>query len=95
MSVNDLLGSTPSDIPTSDPVTPVERIVIIVSLLVLLVVYFAILIVICFNFWRIMIKLNKIKLIPLTIFYVSASIIVAARICCFSGFIEFYSSKVD
>lgn len=75
-----------SDLPCSAPITYAERVVILASLTAQICTYFAISIAIGFNFWRIMIKLNKIKLVPLTIFYVSASVIVTARICDCAGY---------
>ena len=79
----------------SSPVTGAQRAFILVSLTLQILIYFSILVFIIFNFWRIMIRLNKIKLIPLTIFYVSATVIVTSRICDCSGFSSFYLQHAD
>ena len=63
---------------------------IYILLYVLIVLYAALFFFIVFNFWRIMIKQKKIVLIPLTIFYLSAFIIVIARIVDNIAFIKFY-----
>ena len=50
----------------------------------------AVLVFIGFNFWRIMIKQRKITLIPLTVFYVSATVICSARIVDCIAYLMYY-----
>ena len=49
----------------------------------------------CANIWRIIIKLRKYSLIPLTIFYSSAAVIIVTRIIDNSGYIKFYADDMD
>jgi len=57
--------------------------------------YAALFVFLLFNFWRIMIKQMKIKLIPLTVFYVSASVILAARIADCVCFALYYKQGLN
>ena len=49
----------------------------------------------CTNIWRIIIKLRKYSLIPLTIFYLSATVIIVTRIIDNAGYIKFYADDMD
>ena len=77
-----------------DPITDTQRSIIFLSLAVTCLIYFGILCFILFNFWRIMIKQGKIALIPLTIFYLCAMIIVVARIVNNSAYYFDYRAEI-
>jgi len=58
-----------------------------------IILYVGVLAFLGFNFWRIMVKLRKIALIPLTIFYISASVICCARIASCFCYTMYYSEQ--
>ena len=60
------------------------------SLMVVLCLNFTLYWFIVFNFWRIMIKQRKIKLIPLTMFYMCAFVITITRMASISGQFCYY-----
>ena len=70
----------------SAPITSAQRAFIVTSLTLQILIYFAIFVFICFNFWRIMIRQRKITLIPLAISYVCATAIIVSRACNCAGF---------
>ena len=54
-------------------------------------IYIGVFAFLCFNFWRVMIRQRKITLIPLTIFYLSATATVLARLIDSSGYLTYYT----
>ena len=68
--------------------------IIYVSLIIVILLYFVILCFIAFNFYRIMIKQCKVTLIPLTIFYVCSTTIVITRIINNAAFFNYFYSDL-
>ena len=74
----------------SGPITQEQQVVIYAILITLIVLYSLLFCFTAINFWRIIIKQKKFMLIPLLIFYLSAFVILVARVIDNVAFYKFY-----
>ena len=64
--------------------------IIYTTLILTVIMYTCLFIFLLVNIWRVMIKLRKYSLIPLAIFYLSATVIVVTRIVDNSAYVKYY-----